>query len=152
MILCTCVVWSFSLHPLGGIKWLSWCNGCLVYAEARGKVLLPMGIHCISKNAQIKTMLNFWYAHWVYVCMDPHRLLYTQIQMNCPFQTSVTTSSFIKRILCLAFWTHMENVLKLLSVFIIKCGNIPKNHSKLFFLCGLKHLSLFPIEGRKRYI
>lgn len=65
------------------------------------------------------------------VCIPGHlSLCAVDSKVLALLQTIVTAGSSVKMMMCLPFWTHMENVLKLLSVSIVKCGNIPKNHSK----------------------
>lgn len=58
-------------------------------------------------------------------CVHMHNASPSTMRVTNQPSASETSGSSIKRMLWLPLWTHMENILKLLSVFIIKCRNIP---------------------------
>lgn len=129
--------WSFSFPSLGG------GNRVGLSAEAMKTAVLKHGNALIFRKPPMwKMLLNVRCAHWMCICVN--------VCMWKCIHISNYQISFNMDIIPSVLYTYGNCFLKLISVLIIKYGNIPeKPQQELFFLWGLKYPLLFPMAVRK---
>lgn len=141
--------WSFSFPSLGR-------NRVGLSAEAMKTAVLKHGNALIFRKPPMwKTLLNARCAHWMCICVNVcmWKCIHTRVDQQETSHTSNYQIFSNMDIVPSVLDTYGNCFLKLISVSIIKYGNIPeKPQQKLFFLWGLKYPILFPTAVRKCYI